>query len=166
MAQSTLLSKYLNVPRFLSCGGKEAEIFAAVRQNIESNIFAKKWTEARRIWIFMVDDTALDPRIRYCLQTNSFLGFCREHTANVNMTFDNYNDLEHLEKLVVNDKIHRAKEVTVGALASMGECRLRCRLQRGSAPNSSSTVCQLYCLCRRNELYACACFRQRNVQEG
>jgi hypothetical protein len=120
MAHSTLLANYQTVPRFLSCGGKEQEIFNAVRQNMESNIWSKPVVE-RRMWIYQVDDTALDPRIRWCAQTNRFVGFCREHTGNVKMEFDSYHDLELLAKMMELGKIHRAKEVTVGALASMGK---------------------------------------------
>ena len=107
MAQSTLLKEYLNVPRFLSCGGQEAEIFHAVRQNMESNIFSKPVTE-RRMWVFMVDDTALDPRIRYCASTNCFLGLCREHTVGLNLKFENYADVELLAKMMLLKKIHKA----------------------------------------------------------
>ena len=72
------------------------------------------------MWVFMVDDTALDPRIRYCASTNCFLGLCREHTVGLNLKFENYADVELLAKMMLLKKIHKAKEVTVGALASMG----------------------------------------------
>ncbi|CUA75805.1 hypothetical protein RSOLAG22IIIB_06086 [Rhizoctonia solani] len=71
----------------------------------------------------LIDEIALEERIRYSSAEDLLVGFCRECTAPgrlQNMTGRPVSDIYDLKKLLDSGKCHRAKEATVMAIAPFG----------------------------------------------
>ena len=60
-----------------------------------------------------IDETFVDPKIRWCPLDNQIYGFCYEHGHNVEMTFRSYDDVTNLANLVENSNLHVGKECMV-----------------------------------------------------
>ncbi|CUA75348.1 hypothetical protein RSOLAG22IIIB_05853 [Rhizoctonia solani] len=95
-----------------------------VLKNIESICgHAQAMNLAIRGFNMLIDEIALEERIRYSLAEDILLGFCRECTTPCqlrNMTGRPISDLYALKKLLDSGKCHRAKEATVIAVAPFG----------------------------------------------
>ena len=65
--------------------------------------------------ILMLDEIAVEKRIRWDGKTNQFVGLCREHGKNTNLYFENEKDIdmlfESLEQDVEQGGVHYASEV-------------------------------------------------------
>jgi hypothetical protein len=74
--------------------------------------------------VLMVDEVAVEKRIRWDSKTNKFVGVCREHGMNTCLCFDGEKDLEmlfeSLEKDADEGGIHYASEVLFSHVAPFG----------------------------------------------
>ena len=65
--------------------------------------------------ILMLDEIAVEKRIRWDGKTNQFVGLCREHGKNTNLYFENEKDINMLFKSLKQDVeqggVHYASEV-------------------------------------------------------
>jgi hypothetical protein len=59
----------------------------------------------------MLDEIAVEKRVRWDSKTNSLLGICREHGYKTSMTFESINDVDVLYKSLDDSDIHYATEV-------------------------------------------------------
>ncbi|KAF5334132.1 hypothetical protein D9758_018620 [Tetrapyrgos nigripes] len=66
--------------------------------------------------VLMFDELAVEQRIHYDNQSNSFLGVCREHGGAAGLSFNTVSDLEQLYESLDEGEIHYASEATVGAI--------------------------------------------------
>ena len=57
-----------------------------------------------------MDETFIDQRVRWCPNDNSLYGFCYEHGRNLELEFENYEDIEHLSELVISNQLHVPKD--------------------------------------------------------
>ncbi|KAJ7219633.1 hypothetical protein C8J57DRAFT_1596038, partial [Mycena rebaudengoi] len=78
--------------------------------------------------VLMYDELAMEKRIRWDHQENTFLGVCRQHASKVSLQLNNENDLEELFRALKNGDVHYAGECTVGAIGILSEDS---RLQAG-----------------------------------
>ena len=56
--------------------------------------------------VLMIDEIALEKRIRWDSRTNKFLGVCREHADKVSTTFETMADAEELVKAIDDGRVH------------------------------------------------------------
>jgi hypothetical protein len=61
--------------------------------------------------VLMYDELAMEKRIRWDHQENTFLGVCRQHASKVSLQFNSENDLEELFRALKNGDVHYAGEV-------------------------------------------------------
>ena len=117
-SRSSLYDKYLvELPRFECCArGSDAK--ACILQNLERFVYAQP-CEQRCMWLFIIDDVAVDERIRWDQWTNRIVGLCREHSHDVNVTFDSTDVLDRLKYAIDQGKVHYGSEATVGALVPL-----------------------------------------------
>ncbi|KAG6847748.1 hypothetical protein H0H93_006221 [Arthromyces matolae] len=66
--------------------------------------------------VLMLDEIATEKRIRWCHNTNKFLGICREHCHNISLDFTTEEDMEEIFRCLEDGEIHCAAEATIGAL--------------------------------------------------
>ncbi|KAG6820014.1 hypothetical protein H0H93_006478 [Arthromyces matolae] len=65
----------------------------------------------------MIDDVALDERLRYNGDRNSVIGVCREHSNEYNLQVNDWPSLERLKAGLEENHLHHGKEATVVAIA-------------------------------------------------
>jgi hypothetical protein len=70
--------------------------------------------------VLMLDEIAVEKRIRWDHQTNGFLGVCREHGEQVNLQFNSEDDMVELFKQVDEGHVHHAMEVSWRSLTEPG----------------------------------------------
>ncbi|KAG8684104.1 hypothetical protein FRC08_013877 [Ceratobasidium sp. 394] len=84
---------------------------------------AQNVTSSKRGFTLMIDELASEENIRYSVAEDALLGLCREH-SNINdlknITGRPVSHLEDIKKLLDAGELHRAKEVTVIAVAPFG----------------------------------------------
>ena len=61
--------------------------------------------------ILMIDELAMEKRVRWDPQTNYFLGVCQEHAHRASLEFINEGDLDELFRALDDGDIHHAGEV-------------------------------------------------------
>ncbi|PBK90076.1 hypothetical protein ARMGADRAFT_1032672 [Armillaria gallica] len=66
--------------------------------------------------VLMLDEIAVEKRIRWDHDTNYFLGVCREHSHRASLEFCSSDDMDELFKGINDGEVHYASEATVGAL--------------------------------------------------
>ncbi|KAF8604515.1 hypothetical protein BDV93DRAFT_440423, partial [Ceratobasidium sp. AG-I] len=119
---STVHSR-LHLPQLLPCPGSLTD--SVVSANIESN-FKKPASRMRAGLSFMIDELALEPRLRYSIQQDAVVGLCREHAHRVSLDQMSTRDapveaLLEAKSLLDKGECHRAKEATMVAIARFGQ---------------------------------------------
>ena len=89
---------------------------AVIKRNITLFIFEREPPTERCLWVFAVDDVALDERLRFNPHQGKVLGLCREHIGDLGTSITGHDDLRRIRDRIVGGCVHLAKELTVGAL--------------------------------------------------
>jgi hypothetical protein len=71
--------------------------------------------------VLMLDELAVERRIRWDDSTNKFLGLCREHSHEIPLEFTSERELDILCDAISNNKVHLASEATVAGLGALSE---------------------------------------------
>jgi hypothetical protein len=61
--------------------------------------------------VLMLDDIALEKRLRWDDRTNHFLGLCREHASKTSIVFESEHDLDDAMECLKDGSVHYATEV-------------------------------------------------------
>ncbi|KAJ7814764.1 hypothetical protein B0H14DRAFT_3746965 [Mycena olivaceomarginata] len=127
---TTLRNRMITPPLTASPGAPEVQ---EIEKNIEAcfaGIMEALTSKKVVHLIVMIDEIALEKRIRWDPRTNYFLGLCREHAHNVGLQFNGEGDLDELmnaleKKIDAEGKesslVHNAAEATVAAVGIMSE---------------------------------------------
>jgi hypothetical protein len=102
-------------PRFWCCADT-VSAKAVIKRNITLFIFEREPPTERCLWVFAVDDVALDERLRFNPHQGKVLGLCREHIGDLGTSITGHDDLRRIKDRLVGGCVHLAKELTVGAL--------------------------------------------------
>ncbi|KAF5366588.1 hypothetical protein D9758_008958 [Tetrapyrgos nigripes] len=73
--------------------------------------------------VLMFDEIAVEQRLRYDNQSNSFLGVCREHAGRMSVEFNTMEDLDELYRGIDSGEAHHAHEATIGAIGLLSKNR-------------------------------------------
>ncbi len=129
---STPFDRHFKVPRLLSSVSKPT--IEEVHRNISSFLTeeVKKPPPIPEVGnTLMFDGIALETKCRYCHARNIIIGVCREHSARVDLTIDDWDTVESVRKGLFQEllpegeqdesrRICFGKEATVVAIGSLG----------------------------------------------
>ncbi|KAH8993073.1 hypothetical protein EDB86DRAFT_2805800 [Lactarius hatsudake] len=71
--------------------------------------------------VIMLDELAIEQRIRWDDSTNKFLGICREHGHNIPLEFTSERELDILCDAIDDNRVHLACEATVAGIGALSE---------------------------------------------
>ena len=71
--------------------------------------------------VLMLDELAVERRIRWDDSSNKFLGTCREHNHQISLNFTSEKELDILCDAIDNNDIHLASEATVAGIGVLSE---------------------------------------------
>lgn len=71
--------------------------------------------------VLMLDELAIERRVRWDDLTNKFLGLCREHSHEIPLEFTSERELDILCDAISNNKVHLASEATVAGLGALSK---------------------------------------------
>ena len=117
-SRSSLYDQYLvNLPRF-ECCALQQDAHRCIHENLSRFVYTQPCTE-RCMWLFIIDDVAVDERLRWDEWTNKIVGICREHSAELDVTFDGTEVLDRIKAAIERGEVHYGSEATVGALVPL-----------------------------------------------
>ncbi|KAI9433597.1 hypothetical protein H4582DRAFT_2060981 [Lactarius indigo] len=71
--------------------------------------------------VIMLDELAIEQRVRWDDLTNKFLGICREHGHNIPLEFTSERELDILCDAINDNRVHLACEATVAGIGALSE---------------------------------------------
>ncbi|KAI9430083.1 hypothetical protein H4582DRAFT_2064198 [Lactarius indigo] len=71
--------------------------------------------------VIMLDELAIEQRVRWDDSTNKFLGICREHGHNIPLEFTSERELDILCDAIDDNRVHLACEATVAGIGALSE---------------------------------------------
>ncbi|KAH9009043.1 hypothetical protein EDB85DRAFT_1903531 [Lactarius pseudohatsudake] len=92
--------------------------------------------------VLMLDELAVEKRVRWDDTHNKFQGTCREHNQQIPLDFTSERELDILCSAIENDEVHLASEATVAAIGVLSseprECAVRPILFSGTCKKETS----------------------------
>ena len=119
-----ILSRALNLPstsmiyRMLKSDKTIKSPLSLPPENILDNFSSDYQDQDITAISLKIDETFIEPTIKWNPTDNLLYGFCRNHACSENLNFQNYSIAENLSKKVNNNEIHIPKECTVILLGS------------------------------------------------